>query len=196
MFPTKQNQHDDKKPIQKKEFLAIDSKTKWAWYQEEISFLFHPVKDITDLKLVKANDGSFNIYIRLDLKNRFEDKFLDNKKTLAAARKLAEDFIRVVRQDEFISNSDETTFIRKSAIVTFELNSGEKCVNCLTADGFRTVLAEYKTVKEAKEALKNLVQTGELKPSKKETEEIRKDSEENNITTLEALKKLKEEISI
>lgn len=86
----------DKKPAQAK-FLSFDPKTNWLWFQEEISYLFVPASQITEIKLVSATDGSINVYIRLDLRDRFEYKLINNTKTLTSAKKLAEDFITMIQ---------------------------------------------------------------------------------------------------
>ena len=94
MFP--QKQQEQKTEVRRKEFLAIDQKVKWIWWQEETTYLFHPTSQVTEVKLIPATDGSFNVYARVDLKDRFEYKLVDNKKTLAAAKKLAEEFTQML----------------------------------------------------------------------------------------------------
>jgi hypothetical protein len=95
MFP--QQKQEQQSPKTSKQFLAIDKKVNWIWWQEEASYLFHPASQITEVKLIPASDNSFNVYARVDLKDRFEYKLVDNKKTLAAAKKLAEDFAKMLQ---------------------------------------------------------------------------------------------------
>lgn len=111
MFPQKQAEH--KVEARRKEFLVVDKKTMWVWWQEEISYLFHPASQITEVKLIPVTDGSFNVFARVDLKDRFEYKLIDNKKTLAAAKKLAEDFAKMLQSkpisSETIDNPSSAT---------------------------------------------------------------------------------------
>jgi len=79
------------------QFLAIDTKTSWIWFQEELSYLFIPISQIVEIKLVPATNNSINIYARLNLNDRFEYKMIENKKTLAAARKYVENFVMLLQ---------------------------------------------------------------------------------------------------
>ena len=92
-----------------KSFMGIDHETKYLWWKEEISYLFLAAKQITEVKIVPATDSTFNVYARLDLKDRFEYKLIDNKKTLAAAKKLAEDFVKLLNQEYIIDAKDIPT---------------------------------------------------------------------------------------
>ena len=105
MFPQKQS--EQKVEARRKEFLVVDKKTMWVWWQEEISYLFHPAAQITEVKLVPVTDGSFNVFARVDLKDRFEYKLIDNKKTLAAAKKLAEDFAKMLQAKPILSETTD-----------------------------------------------------------------------------------------
>jgi hypothetical protein len=105
MFPQKQS--EQKVEARRKEFLVVDKKTMWVWWQEEISYLFHPAAQITEVKLIPVTDGSFNVFARVDLKDRFEYKLIDNKKTLAAAKKLAEDFAKMLQAKPILSETTD-----------------------------------------------------------------------------------------
>ena len=50
-----------------------------------------------EIKLVPATNNSINIYARLNLNDRFEYKMIENKKTLAAARKYVENFVMLLQ---------------------------------------------------------------------------------------------------
>ena len=112
MFPQKLSEQQKTQPSKiEKQFMGIDHSIKYMWWKEEISYLFIPVTQITEVKIVPATDSSFNVYARLDLKDRFEYKLIDNKKTLAAAKKLAEDFVKLIYQNsepEKITKTEET----------------------------------------------------------------------------------------
>ena len=98
MFAPK-NQTNVKETVVEKSFMGIDKLSKWTWWKEEMSYLFLPTSQITEVKIVIASNDSFNVYARLDLKDRFEYKLIDNKKTLAAAKKLSEEFIKMIYKD-------------------------------------------------------------------------------------------------
>lgn len=129
MFPQKQAEH--KVEARRKEFLVVDKKTMWVWWQEEISYLFHPASQITEVKLIPVTDGSFNVFARVDLKDRFEYKLIDNKKTLAAAKKLAEDFAKMLQSkpisSETIDNPSSATKLPEETEKT-ELNGLEALI--------------------------------------------------------------------
>lgn len=95
MFPIKPQEQKTIKT--EKQFMGIDRKTNWIWWKEQISYLFISINQVTEIKLIPATDNSINIYARLDLKDRFEYFLIDNKKTLAAAKKLAEDFAKMLQ---------------------------------------------------------------------------------------------------
>lgn len=94
MFPQKTQEPQQQKV--EKQFMGLDRKTNWMWWKEQISYLFISTKQIVEVKLIPATDGSFNVYARIDLKDRFEYFLIDNKKTLAAAKKLAEEFAQIL----------------------------------------------------------------------------------------------------
>jgi len=103
MFPRPPGTADSIKepPVKlEKHFMGIDHKTKHVWWKEEMSYLFIPATQITEVKIVIASNDSFNIYARLNLFDRFEYKLIDNKKTLAAAKKLAEDFVKLIQKKD------------------------------------------------------------------------------------------------
>ncbi len=77
--------------------VSFDRQTGWLWFQEEISYVFIPADRVTEIRLVFATDNSVNIYTRIDMKDRLEYKLIGNKKTLAAAKKLAEDFVSTLK---------------------------------------------------------------------------------------------------
>ena len=87
-------------PKIEKQFMGIDKKTNWIWWKEQMSYLFISVKQITEVRLIPATDSSFNVYARLDLKDKFEYFLIDNRKTLAAAKKLAEDFAKMLQSSK------------------------------------------------------------------------------------------------
>lgn len=96
MFPTKE-QVTKQQSVPTSKFLTRDAETNWLWFQEEISYLFVSPEQVTEIKIVPATNGSFNIYTRLDLKDRFEYKFVENCKTLTSAKKTSEDFIKMIK---------------------------------------------------------------------------------------------------
>ena len=189
---TAAKQPEIKAPPTKTECLMIDPKTKWAWYHEEVSYLFHPTSQIVNVRIVIVSNNSFNIYAEIDLKNKLETKFLDNKKTLAAAKKFVEEFIKVSQREEFISNYDGIEFIQRNKLIQF--GAYDKDLMGITEHFGTFILAKYSTHKEAKEALKYFIETGEVKSSKKGVpkEELTEPKEELN--SLEALVILKEEL--
>lgn len=105
MFPTKPQEQKISKT--EKQFMGIDRKTNWIWWKEQISYLFISVNQVTEIKLITATDNSINIYARLDLKDRFEYFLVDNKKTLAAAKKLAEDFAKMLQAKPILSETTD-----------------------------------------------------------------------------------------
>ena len=99
MFPDNNKVKTNKEVAAKieKQFLGIDKKTKYLWWKEQVSFLFVSASQVTEIKLVAATDGSLNVYARVDLRDRFEYFLIDNKRTLATAKKLAEEFIELIQ---------------------------------------------------------------------------------------------------
>jgi len=107
MFPIKSQ--EQKLTKTEKQFMGIDHKTNWIWWKEQISYLFISATQITEVKLIPTTDNSINIYARVDLKDRFEYKLIDNKKTLAAAKKLAEDFTKMLQVKPILSETIDTS---------------------------------------------------------------------------------------
>jgi len=90
----------ESKTIQEKvtaKFLSVDTKTNWLWFQEEISYLFISPDRVTEVKIIPTINNSFNVWARIDLKDRLEYKLIDTRKTLAAAKKLSEDFVLMLK---------------------------------------------------------------------------------------------------
>jgi len=90
----------ESKTIQEKvtaKFLSVDAKTNWLWFQEEISYLFISPDRVTEVKIIPTINNSFNVWARIDLKDRLEYKLIDTRKTLAAAKKLSEDFVLMLK---------------------------------------------------------------------------------------------------
>lgn len=129
MFPTKPQEQKTIKT--EKQFMGIDRKTNWIWWKEQISYLFISINQVTEIKLIPATDNSINIYARLDLKDRFEYFLIDNKKTLAAAKKLAEDFAKMLQSkpisSETIDNPSSATKLPEETEKT-ELNGLEALI--------------------------------------------------------------------
>lgn len=98
MFPEKPTQKTAATTNVEKQFLGIHKSTNCLWWKEQISYLFIPASQITEIKLVTATDGSYNVYARVNLLDRFEYFLIDNKKTLSAAKKLAEEFIIMIQE--------------------------------------------------------------------------------------------------
>ncbi len=115
MFPQQKQQEPQQQKIEK-QFMGLDRKTNWMWWKEQISYLFISTNQITEVKLIPATDGSFNVYARIDLKDRFEYFLIDNKKTLAAAKKLAEEFTQILLgiKEKEVSKTKDIEEINKS----------------------------------------------------------------------------------
>lgn len=118
MFPQKVSEQKPTPSKTQKSFLGVDSKTKWVWWQEEVSYLFIPVSQITEVKIVPATDGSCNVYARVDLKDRFEYKLIENKKNINAAKKLAEDFVKLLKTDSETIENKETDKTKSEKVET------------------------------------------------------------------------------
>jgi hypothetical protein len=134
MFPQRP-QESQKISKTEKQFMGIDPKTNWIWWKEQISYLFISTKQITEVKLISTTDGSINIYARIDLKDRFEYFLIDNKKTLTIAKKLAEDFVKIIKNSE---NSTEIVSVEEISETPIEKD----------LDG-------YEALKQLKKQLKN-----------------------------------------
>jgi hypothetical protein len=113
MFPQRQ-QEQQKTAKTEKQFMGIDKETNWIWWKEQISYLFISANQITEVKLIPATDSSINVYARIDLKDRFEYFLIDNRKTLAAAKKLAEDFTKTIESKSY--QKIETSNIKEESV--------------------------------------------------------------------------------
>jgi len=162
--------------------LAIDHKTKYLWLQCETSILYAPIEHIIEIRIIQSQAG-FSIYAKLNLLYRFEDHLLDTKKTIGAAKKFAEDFVRVLQKEEYIKNMKGTIFIKKKSIIGFSV-IGTDLAALLENNPIPIILASYKTEEDAIEALNHFIDTGTYK-----TEKIKLDE-----TSLLELNKLIEEI--
>lgn len=165
-----------------KSLLAIDPKTKHLWLQGESSILYASIKQITEIRIIQSQNG-FNIYAKLNLLYRFEDHLLDTKKTIGAAKKFVEDFVRTLQKEEYIKNLKNTTFIKKKSVMGFSV-IGTDFVALLENSPIPIVLASYKTEEDAKEALNHFIDTGTYKSEKIKLDE----------TSLHELNRLVEEI--
>jgi hypothetical protein len=125
MFPQKSNLEQNQKQTVK--FISSDPKTNWTWWQDEISYLFIPAERITEVRLVPATDGSINVHARINLQDRFEYKLIENRKTLAAAKKLAEEFVKKIQMKEAIETDNiETNGLKALEILMETLGNPEK----------------------------------------------------------------------
>ena len=118
MFPQKVSEQKPTPSKIQEKFLGVDRKLKWAWWQEEITYLFIPISQITEIKLVPVTDGSFNVYARVDLKDRFEYKIIENKKNINAAKKLAEDFVKLLKTNSETIENKETDKTKSEKVET------------------------------------------------------------------------------
>jgi hypothetical protein len=178
MFPM----FDEKDSIKKKQvptlsgkkFLTIDFNTNYIWWQEEVSYLYISADQITEIKITPTDNNTFNIYVRIDLKDRFEYKFIDNRKTLASAKKLAEDFVGSFKKSQYITNENETIVIDRSKIVSFEVINSDLIITDVNGKSWKF---EFSSEEEAKEEIKNIINN---KPSIKKT---KKSNVKKNIET-------------
>lgn len=140
MFP-KKAQDDNKETIKiEKQFVGFDELTGYLWWKEEVSYLFISSNQITEIKIVGAANNSFNVYARIDLKDRFEYFLIDNKKTLTTAKKLSEDFIRMIhgKKKEIDKNNKS-----KESEKNIEIKGSEEIKN-----GFEALIELAKDLKK------------------------------------------------
>jgi len=169
------------KPAQKK-ILTVDQRTKNVWLKDDLSYHFISSKQIVEFIIVPVNNSTFDIYAKVNRFSKLENQLLDTKKTLTAAKKFVEDYVRFLQKEDFVKNLKGTTFIKRSSVIGFSC-SGNDLV-ALTTSGNEIVLATYKTEENAKEALEYFIETDNYK-----TEKIKIDE-----TALKALDLLVEEI--
>lgn len=167
------------KKINRSQLLGIDQKTKHIWLQSESSILYASADQILETRIIQSLGGGFNIYAKINLIYRFEDYLLDIKKTLAAAKKFVEEFMKELRKEEFIKNLKGTTFIKKNFVMGFSVVNSD-LVALITNSPIPVVLASYATENDALEALEYYISNGTYK-----SEKIKLD--ESSLTALNSL---------
>jgi hypothetical protein len=177
MFPVfERREEDSKKKTQTimKSFLTLDLNNNYTWWKEEISYLYIPFSQITEIKITPTENNTFNVYARIDLKDRFEYKLIDNRKTLAAAKKLAEDFVSSFNKNRFYINKEETIFIKKDNIVSYHIEDIHPNIYLIINDNNNNSWKiKFDSVKDAIQEIKNIISNTVSKPpAKKEKVQI------------------------
>lgn len=147
-----------------KSLLGIDQKSKHIWLQGESSLLFVSLDQLTEIRIIKTVAGVFNIYAKVNLIYRFEDHLLDVKKTLAAAKKFVEDFIKESQKEEYVKDLTGTKYIKKKSVIGYSVENEQ--LLAILENGSTTILATYSTPTDAKEALDYFIETGNYKKEK------------------------------
>lgn len=200
-WPSKQKS-EEKFQKTEKDFLSFNRKLKCIWWKDDDSLMFLPISQIMQIELIPATSNTYNVFARVNLRDRFEYKLIDNRKTLAAAKKLAEDFTRLIQTEEFYSDVTDDTWLKKSYVYGYDIKYPGRTYDVTAHSEHNSiVIAQAKTLPAAREIVKQLIETGELKLSKsekvieeKKTEEIPKEntakfSEKNALEALQELMK-------